>query len=234
MDEQKPDMDRVLDLYREASTPSGASKERVWDALEADLAVPPPGGEGGGGAAPAGASGTGAGKLVLLGGVVVLAGAFMLWRGAQDVPEPESAAVTESEPAAESVTETVTVTAPESVTAPASETETAVPTTIEAAKTEAPAPRPARGTLAEEMKLMTAAQRAARAGDPARALASLRKHRARFPRGVMAEEREAERVLALCALGRDRQARAARARFLERFAGSPLAPRVRRACGDGE
>ena len=230
MDEQKPDMDRVLDLYREASTPSGASKERVWDALEADLAVPPPGGEGGGGAAPAGASGTGAGKLVLLGGVVVLAGAFMLWRGAQDVPEPESAAVTESEPAAESVTETET----ETETETASETETAVPTTIEAAKTEAPAPRPARGTLAEEMKLMTAAQRAARAGDHARALASLRKHRARFPRGVMAEEREAERVLALCALGRDRQARAARARFLERFAGSPLAPRVRRACGDGE
>jgi hypothetical protein len=47
----------------------------------------------------------------------------------------------------------------------------------------------------------------------------------------MAEEREAERVQSLCALGRVEQGRRAAARFVRRYAGSPLSSRVRDACG---
>lgn len=101
-------------------------------------------------------------------------------------------------------------------------------------------PRPAttrqpRGTarsssLAREMKLLTAAQRAAEAGDPARALRVLERHARRFADGVLAEEREAGRVAALCRLGRTAEARRLLQRFDARFPGSPLSVRAARAC----
>ncbi len=48
---------------------------------------------------------------------------------------------------------------------------------------------------------------------------------------MLGEERAAERILALCALGRKDEARTEAQRFLSRFPRSPVAERVRTSCG---
>jgi hypothetical protein len=110
---------------------------------------------------------------------------------------------------------------------------------VQAEADPSPRPAPARAhkrpppTLAAEMSLMTAAQDAAKAGRHADALRLLSRHRRRFPDGALAEEREAERVIALCALSRKPEAGRTASAFLERFPGSPLSGRVRGACERG-
>jgi hypothetical protein len=82
--------------------------------------------------------------------------------------------------------------------------------------------------LVAETALLRDADRALRAGDPATALARLDEHATRFPKGALAPERTAERLIVLCEVG------AADPRAVEQFlaarSGSPLAARVRRAC----
>jgi len=92
----------------------------------------------------------------------------------------------------------------------------------DARPTEPAAPADLRG----ELLLLAQAQRARAHGDPARALASLREHARRFPHGQLSAEREAARVLALRALGRDAEANHAQARFLSHHPNSPLAARL--------
>jgi hypothetical protein len=95
--------------------------------------------------------------------------------------------------------------------------------------------RPTPSTLEAETRLLRDADVALRSGDAQRALALLDEHAARFPDGVLQEERAAERVLALCGLGRTSEARADVDRFLRERPRSPLADRVRSSCvaGDG-
>lgn len=84
--------------------------------------------------------------------------------------------------------------------------------------------------LAAEVALLRRAQGAIRAGDPDGALRHLAAHARRFPSGMMTEEREAARVVALCDAGRNDEARGVARRFLRERPGSPLAARVRAAC----
>jgi RNA polymerase sigma-70 factor (ECF subfamily) len=67
-------------------------------------------------------------------------------------------------------------------------------------------------------------------GDAAHALDLLNRHAALYPAGALVEEREAERVVVLCALGETQRARAAAAVFLRDRPRSPLAARVRGSC----
>jgi hypothetical protein len=53
----------------------------------------------------------------------------------------------------------------------------------------------------------------------------------RFPSGALAEERDASRVLALCAAGRAAEARVIATDFLAKHPRSPAASRVRASCG---
>jgi hypothetical protein len=85
--------------------------------------------------------------------------------------------------------------------------------------------------LGAETQLMRPADLALRTGDPARALELLDEHERRFPKGILAEERSAERVTALCALGRVDQAHTEATRFIATHADSPLVSRVSRSCG---
>jgi hypothetical protein len=86
-------------------------------------------------------------------------------------------------------------------------------------------------TLEAEAELLRRAGAALNAGDPAQALHLIGQHAASFPNGVLIEEREAERVVVLCALGRVSDARAAGAAFLRDRPRSPMAERVRASCG---
>ncbi len=88
-------------------------------------------------------------------------------------------------------------------------------------------------TLDAEADLLRRADAARKSGDAAGALALLELHRARYPNGILVEEREAERIVVLCALGRTDEAHAAAARFLRDHPRSPQAARVRASCGGG-
>ena len=91
-------------------------------------------------------------------------------------------------------------------------------------------PPPTAAGLAAETSLLARAQSQLYDGAPARAIALLDQHRAEFPHGELLPEREAARVLALCALGRTAEAKTARARFERVFSASPLLARVRAGC----
>jgi hypothetical protein len=88
-------------------------------------------------------------------------------------------------------------------------------------------------TLDAEADLLRRADAARKSGDAAGGLALLEQHRARYPNGILVEEREAERIVVLCALGRAEEAHAAAARFLRDHPRSPQAARVRASCGGG-
>ncbi|HEY6560636.1 MAG TPA: hypothetical protein VI072_25330 [Polyangiaceae bacterium] len=85
-------------------------------------------------------------------------------------------------------------------------------------------------SLHEETDLLVRAQRELGGGRPDGALALLDEHERRFPRGSLAQERAAVRVLSLCRAGRALEARAHAQRFLEAAPRSPVAPRIRRSC----
>jgi len=80
--------------------------------------------------------------------------------------------------------------------------------------------------VGEEARLMQSGLLALQAGLPARALALFDQHARLYPAGVLAEERDAERALALADLGRVREARAAIDRFLLAHPRAPAAARL--------
>ena len=82
-----------------------------------------------------------------------------------------------------------------------------------------------------EVGLMRKASHALSSNAPRDALARLKEHSVLYPNGVLAQERRALRIIALCQLGQRAQARAARERFLSEAPRSPLAAQIRSACG---
>ena len=92
------------------------------------------------------------------------------------------------------------------------------------------APPTTTGTLKDEFPLVSGAHAALAAHDPGKALSLLDTHASRFPQGQLTEERDALRVLAVCALGRG-DARSAAESFLKSRPRSTFAPRIREACG---
>jgi hypothetical protein len=89
-------------------------------------------------------------------------------------------------------------------------------------------------SLAEETRLLQAAQRELAQKRTAAALVLLDEHAAKFPRGALAQERAGARVLALCDLGRLAEARSAAAAFVRASPHSPLVPRLRASCAGSD
>jgi hypothetical protein len=85
-------------------------------------------------------------------------------------------------------------------------------------------------TVEAETRLVRAGVTALHSGDSARALALFDEHARKYPRGILAEERAAERVVALCDLGRSVEARAAATEFLRDHPRSPASARVHASC----
>jgi hypothetical protein len=86
-------------------------------------------------------------------------------------------------------------------------------------------------TLTLEARALAEVQRALREGRSAEALAMLATQNREFAGGALGQEREAARVMALCAAGRVAEGRAAAERFLSTHAGSPVAAHIRNSCG---
>lgn len=85
-------------------------------------------------------------------------------------------------------------------------------------------------SLEEESKLLRDARTARLAGAADRSLALTKEHASRFPDGELAPERDAERISALCTLGRREEAATYIADFERRWSTSPLLDRVRTSC----
>jgi len=89
---------------------------------------------------------------------------------------------------------------------------------------------PEASSLLEETELLRAAQTSLGAGDARAALARLDDLGARHADGILREERLAAHIVALCAVGRDQDARREAARFLAEAPLSIHAARVRGSC----
>jgi RNA polymerase sigma-70 factor (ECF subfamily) len=85
-----------------------------------------------------------------------------------------------------------------------------------------------------ELALLRDARSALSAGDPRRALELTDAHARAFPHGVLAEERRATRIVALCSLGRVTEGRREAQAFVARAPDSPLVERVHTACAGSE
>ncbi|WP_434046097.1 MULTISPECIES: hypothetical protein [Sorangium] len=118
--------------------------------------------------------------------------------------------------------------------APATAAAARAPATRRPAPAATAAARPGSVGLDAEIALLRDAQQALQAGQFAQALSKLDEHASRYPRGVLSTEREASRAIALCRSGRAASGRAIAAKLLARSPGSPLATRVRAACGQEE
>ncbi len=244
MKDMSPDLRRLLDDARSVDDPTAADRDRVRAALVAGLA------SGAGSTAVAGG-----GKLGLMGrlGIVALVGALLaggVWWFASSTSSSEESApveVSRLEPAAPpaAVREGVKGWSERATEPPAAEPEQPA-AAADASAPLAPAdaapqivssravrPKPKMrdaAQLAEEARLLRDAETARRGGDVGLATQRLDEHRRRFPRGALATEREAARILVLCDAGRAAEAKKLAARFLRRYPRSPLADRVRSAC----
>lgn len=89
---------------------------------------------------------------------------------------------------------------------------------------------PPRDPLVDETQELREAHGALQSGDPQKALKLLDEQATTYAGGQLREEREAARVLALCKLGKQDEARAKIADFLRDHPGSPLEGRVRGGC----
>ena len=92
----------------------------------------------------------------------------------------------------------------------------------------------ARTSIQSEIELIRGAQKHLHRGEARAALGLLAEHARRFPGGVLAQERDASRVSALCLAGDVAAARAQAERFLQRSPQSPFAERVKASCAKVE
>lgn len=85
--------------------------------------------------------------------------------------------------------------------------------------------------LAEEVAILARATSELHAGRAANALRAIDEHQRKFPRGVLAQERRAARVQALCALGRRGEAQPELDRLARIAPQSPNTLRAQQVCG---
>ena len=101
---------------------------------------------------------------------------------------------------------------------------------LHAPATSTAAAPPPPSTLLEELTLLQRAQRALAGGEPLQALALAEQHAQRYPRSQLELERDAVRVFAWCALKRTDEARALTDEILEHAPRSPLRTSLEQSC----
>ncbi|UJR85446.1 hypothetical protein [Sandaracinus amylolyticus] len=241
MDELGPGARDVLRVARDARTPSAEDRARVERKLAAAIAIGAGAAVGGaaGSAAASGAgaaaAGAGAGAWLVKGlGAMLVVGVV----GAGAVVATRTTTTPSQEPAHEVIAppEVAPVDLEEApIEPPHEEIAAAEEQVVDAPEAPRRARRRAAATsssedLAEELELLHSAQRAWRAGDGARTLALVSEHEDRFARSQMAPERTALRILALCDVGREAEARRLATRFLRTARQSPLRRSVEESC----
>lgn len=239
------DAKRIVEAGRSAGLPSPEHGARMWSAVSRRIAT---------GSSPsetvsdleAGALGrAGAASAVKTGitiaAVVAALGAAsvsLTRRPASDpaLPRPSASPTSTASPTTPPGAPTVVpVAADTSIPADAPATpHSPVASPVRARRPESAArPRPATDEadlLARESQHIAEAQAALQRQNHAGALAALQRHAAEFPAGVLAQERDALQVLALCGLGRVEKARALARSFERMYPHSSHGARVQASC----
>ncbi|MFO0642061.1 MAG: hypothetical protein U0183_22745 [Polyangiaceae bacterium] len=247
-----PEDEDLLASARAGLEPTGEDQKRVRRAIAAQVALAASisTASATAGAGAAGASGTTVAAASGAGGLVKIVGGFALLlslgvgAGVLVTTRPAPPAA----PSAAEVTSSPLTSSPSSPSSPSEPPPTVVasvdvsPPPPEPVETKPPAkpsqppnvrPGPSatgEGSLGAETRLVRDATSALQRGDGAAALAALDEHARKYPQGVLSEERDAQRVLALCALGRVAEAKSGAARFVVRHPSSALVSKVRGSC----
>jgi hypothetical protein len=145
----------------------------------------------------------------------------------QSPAEPGAAIANAPSPNARSVRATSSPAGAEAPPTPETITSSPSPAAIPSGPSTNPA---AASEVEAEIALLGAARTALLENRPGDALAALERHAARFPNGTLAEDRAAERVFALCALGRVEAAREEATSFLATRPRSPHVGSIRTSC----
>jgi hypothetical protein len=212
MNDLSPDARAVLDAGRSAHDPDAQARARVRDAVRARLANSPP---------PASRA---LAKTLPWALAALCVVAVVAWRASRVAPPPPRPAVIEAPAVRVPAAVAPTVFAPVDVTV------LATPPVVAPTVARAPVVRRDEDTLAEELRLVNAARSSLAAGQPQAALRTLDAHARRFPRGQLAEERDATRALARCAQAPAGERGAVADAFVAAHPRSPSVTRVRRAC----
>lgn len=223
------ELERLFAVGREATQPDAGARERIRTGVAARLA------SGGGVARWAWGwrawLGVGVGVL----GVCAIAIGLRGTAPRVSTPAPKQALV--EPPPAPAAAPTSTAPAPVVAAIPSSASEPALaivapPSVSLPNKPAPPAARSAEASPdpAEELALVRSMQQALRSGSPGQALTLAAEHARRFPRGTLVEEREGVRAVAQCQLAAPPARPPILATFLQRFASSPYAARVKAAC----
>ncbi len=236
MSELSPELRKLVLATKSASYPSAADSARVFQALRARLGEAAVIGAGTSQVAVNGtSSGLALGKASAMGlaGLAVLSGLWLLkarhhgeaLNATNSVP---SAAETHSASMAFATNATSSNVAdlPEPAASGVGNTPNPTP---DRAESRPLATRHARDRLAEEVALLSRAEKALQAGKPGLALEALNEHERQFGSGLLKEERIAARVQALCALGRTAEANAQLAQLSPKSLHGEQSPQACRA-----
>ena len=219
------ELERLFAVARVAAAPDADARARVRGRLSQRLAG-------------AGTENTAAGRSRgwLAGGAAVLGAlAITLWMAGKPRATSTNAAVARTVPGVSAPSPVVSPTtlpapAPTAVAAPAPAFEVPRPTPALRADKPTPSSSQSSASAAEELPLVRAMQQALRAGNPEQALVLADDHARRFPRGTLLEEREGVRAVARCQIVAPDARSQVLSSFLQRFATSPYAARVKAAC----
>lgn len=85
-------------------------------------------------------------------------------------------------------------------------------------------------SLAEELRLISAASKSMNSGNIQNAMTLLQTHRTRFANGIMVQERNGLEIIALCKAGKRKQAKRKNAQFQKASPNAPIAIRIEAAC----
>ncbi|WAS91423.1 hypothetical protein [Nannocystis punicea] len=239
---QRRDIEHLLTQARRAA-PGDEALQRVWSRLQ----VPPPTDPDGGSEldlsdlpAPDAAAAASLGKALVVGAIkavvaaaVVTGAVVAVSRGPATEPTSPGEPPREDPPIAapaEPPAPTPQPASPEGPQQAEPEARPAPPRTTPRPPRREPPPASPDADLAAERALIASAQAAHQRKDLSAARAHLDEHARRFPRGLLADERELLRVLTLCDAGETAQAESiARALVAKRGAGLFL-PRLQASC----
>jgi hypothetical protein len=244
--ELDPEARRILELTRAARTPSARDKLRVEQALARSLKLAAIAGAAGASSATvsksAGATlATKWSVIVAVPALAVAAASYVHFRPPAGAPSAAAPARALTAPApagtpeapAPSASNTSLEAAPAAPEVRAETPRASAPANREPAPRTPRAPEKPRAegdSLNQELDLLHEAQAKWRGHEPAKALALLAQHRQRFPKSVLGPEREALRVLSLCAAGRTAEAKAVARRSFENSPRSPLRASLEQSC----
>lgn len=220
------ELDRVLIAARRGFEPHFEDKLRLRRALAQKLAA--------GGWVMSLSSGVwGALSSKLLWGAVTLGAAGFLAFAAGEARDTSSAPTLAARPAPAPVPAPIARTSAPVAERPGVVEPVSRPSTAKPVQATAPLPssaEPKNGALAQETALLLEARSALRRREPQRAIALLGTYESRFQGGLLRPEVHGTRILALCDLGRETEARRAATVFNKRWPSSPMAARLLTSC----